>query len=98
MSVFVRYTVIVLAVLVFAIIFVVCGEGSCGACVHMCCVKSDRADRLRTAMGRILGSFGLKGGSTRTLSAWLPSLELGRMRPVPLLQPPLALAVSPLRI
>lgn len=48
-----RYAGLVLVVLVLAVVFATCGEGACGACVHACCVRSERLDRARRGIERL---------------------------------------------
>lgn len=99
MSVYFRYIGIVLAVLVFAVIFMVCGEGACVECAHACCVRADRTDRITTILSRVLSACGLRGyEATGSLARWSPHGALHRVIGGPLLKPPLALSVSPLRI
>lgn len=43
-----RFTAIALSVLVFAVVFSVCGEAvACGGCAHPCCLRADRIERSR---------------------------------------------------
>jgi len=91
-----RYAGLVLGVLVLAVVLMACGEGACGACVHACCVGSDKNDRSRVVC-RIIHACAVRGiGLDFLLPAASPRVALlpGAWSPSPLL----ALEVSALRI
>ena len=96
MTVFLRYLGIALIVLIVAVAFTVCGDGAFETCAHACCMKSDRADRLRKVIGRAVAAFSAHLGSPFTpaeQSRPLASLLLA----VPSSNLALAAGVSPIR-
>ena len=99
MSLFVRYMGVVLLVLVFAVVFTICGEGACETCIHSCCEKSDRVDRLRTVVGRVLAACGVCRADAGIVSAWAQTrLQALASHIAPSPAQALANGVSPLRI
>lgn len=56
MTTFLRYTGIVLGVIILAVVLTACGEGACEACLHACCGASDRPDRGRGLVGRVMAA------------------------------------------
>ena len=63
MTIYLRYISLALVVFVAAVVFVACGHMACGETIHPCCVKSDRADRLRTDTGQALATCVLRGAA-----------------------------------
>ena len=49
-----RYTVILFAVLVFALVLAAAGEGACAECIHGCCARTEGPRRLLSAARKIL--------------------------------------------
>jgi len=98
MTSYIRYISLVLAVFVAAVVFVACGDIACGETIHPCCVKSDRADKLRTDTGRAIATCALRGDAASALTKWFPRTHPRIALATLTLRPPLALAVSPLRI
>lgn len=89
-----RYAGIALAVLVFAIVLLMCGEGACGACLDACCSRLDPGRRGSVAVDRVL---------TALKSFGSPIMFTGRLAsgacPAPVTRiPHLTLEVSTLRI
>jgi len=97
MSVFLRYLGIVLAVLVIAIVFTMCGEGACEACMHACCMRSDRVDRVRAVWSRVFDAYRVCTGDARAAFGWATARAQCLL--AELIPPfPLAERLSPLRI
>ena len=97
MSVFLRYLGIVLAVLVIAIVFTMCGESACEACMHACCMRSDRVDRFRTVWSKLVDTYRARTGDARVALGW--AAQRAHCLLAELIPPsPLAERLSPLRI
>lgn len=97
MSVFLRYLGLVLAVLVLAIVFSVCGDGGCVACAHSDFLRSDRVDRFQTVWGKVLAAYSacagivhVELGSAASRARWLLTWVVPSS--------PLAERVTPLRM
>lgn len=98
MTVYLRYISLTLAVFVAAVVFVACGDMACGETIHPCCVKSDRADRLRSDTGQVLATCALRGDAASSLTKWFPRAQPQIALAALTLEPPLALTASPLRL
>ncbi len=98
MTIYLRYISLALAVFVAAVVFVACGDMACGEAIHPCCVKSDRADRLRTDTGQALATCVLRGAAASALTKWFPRAQPHIALAALTLEPPLALTASPLRL
>jgi len=98
MTIILRYAAIALAVLVVAIVLTVCGEGAaCSTCEHACCMGSDRLDRLRAIIGRVLGVSGSCCAAVRA-AAMSATPHLGFPTAPFVVTAQLAATASPLRI
>jgi len=97
MSVFLRYLGLVLAVLVIAVVFTMCGESACEACMHACCMRSDRVDRFRAVWSKVVDACRACTGDARIALEWAAArahcLLAGLIPPSPLAE-----RLSPLRI
>ncbi|MHB1340536.1 MAG: hypothetical protein ACYC77_02835 [Coriobacteriia bacterium] len=89
-----RYAGIALAVLVFAIVLLMCGEGVCGGCLDACCSRLDPGKRGSAFVDRVLSALKGLGGAV----AFSGRLDPGA-RPTPIIRAShLTLEVSTLRI
>lgn len=81
MLVLMRVFAISLSVLVFAVVLAVCGEAvACEACLHACCVRSDRLDRSANLAQKVAKSYAALALAARSahgtaLSAPIASLS-----------------------
>lgn len=98
MTIYLRYISLTLAVLVAAVVFIACGDMACGEIIHPCCVKSDRADRLRTDTSQTLATCVVRGAAASALTKWFPRAQSHIALVALTLEPPLALTASPLRL
>jgi len=91
----VRYAGFVALVLTALVVVMVCGEGLCESCAHVCLSRVDRADRFRRTIARILAQFAsaIAAGWGVVVAALAPGAN-----PVQAWRPPSLLAVAPLRI
>jgi len=98
MVAFLRYTSVVLGVLLFAIVITVCGEGACSGCAPICCVESnDRVEQCGPEAGKPLAVNEACKAAANNPS---PCSEVRVLRtPSPPSAPPLLVReVTPLRI
>jgi len=49
-----RYTAILFAVLVFALVLAAAGDGACAECIHGCCARTDGPRRLLSSVRKML--------------------------------------------
>ena len=80
----VRNAVILFAALVLAVLIVAAGEGTCGGCVHGCCVRTDGPRRVLSSARRIFRMvIGLVGAESRTVAHGLTHGPCHVMHPTP---------------
>lgn len=91
-----RYAGIALAILVFAVVLLACGEGACSACLDACCSRMDPTKRPGALLGRIAGA--LRRSLTTAVADVDARLEAGARRQSIAVSPNLAMEVSTLRI